>query len=160
MVEMCRANGLDVVRGDGLAHLEELEDDSLGGVFAAQVIEHLEPTRIVSLMRTARRKLRADGVLILETVNPGSVVALTNFYLDFTHVKPVHPLALQWLAESLEYADSELLYLSPVEDGPRLRPLPDGVGTEEEAGEFNDAVVATNEVLYGPRDYALIARRP
>jgi O-antigen chain-terminating methyltransferase len=160
MVKLCQATGLDVVHGDGLTHLEGLEDESLGGVFAAQVIEHLEPARIVSLVRTARTKLRPGGALIIETVNPASVVALSNFYLDFTHVKPVHPLALQWLAESLEFADSKLVYLSPVEAGPRLRPLPDGVGSEEEAGEFNDAVAATNEVLYGPRDYVLIARRP
>jgi SAM-dependent methyltransferase len=159
MVALCQARGLDVALGDGLAHLKAIPDETLGGVFAAQVIEHLTPAQVITLMRTAYGKLRPGGVLILETVNPASVVALTNFYLDFTHVKPIHPLALEWLAESLEFTDRELLYLSLVQGGPRLRPLPAGVGSAEEAKAFDDAAAATNEVLYGPRDYALVARR-
>ena len=88
------------------------------------------------------------------------MVALTNFYLDFTHAQPIHPLALEWLAQSVGSVDTELVYLSPVEDGPRLRPLPKGVATPRAARAFNRGIEATNEVLYGPRDYALIARRP
>ena len=160
MVRLCRSKGLTVSHGDGITLLAVTDDGSLGGVFAAQVVEHLPPARILALLQAAHRTLRSGGVLVLETINPGSVVALANFYLDFTHVKPVHPLALEWLAESLGFTDCELVYLSPVEGGPRLRELPDGIGDAEAVQDFNHAVAATNEVLYGPRDYALIARRP
>ncbi len=160
MVKACAAQGLDVAHGDGIAYLRTLPDASLGGIFAAQVIEHLQPARIVIMMQLALRKLRPNGVLVLETVNPATVVALTNFYLDFTHVKPIHPLALEWLAESLEFADCELLYLSPVGAKQRLQELPDGAAEPEAVKRFNEALAATNDVLYGPRDYALVARRP
>src|SRR6185436_12641754 len=40
MVAYARGEGLDVTQADALAHLEELDDGSLGGVFAGQVVEH------------------------------------------------------------------------------------------------------------------------
>ena len=43
MVEVCREKGLDAEEADALEHLRALPDGSLGGLFAAQVIEHLDP---------------------------------------------------------------------------------------------------------------------
>jgi len=43
MVEVCLARGLNVAEGDALGFLESLPDGSLGGLLAAQVVEHLEP---------------------------------------------------------------------------------------------------------------------
>jgi hypothetical protein len=43
MVEVCRARGLDVAEADVVSYLESLPDASLGGLFAAQVVEHLQP---------------------------------------------------------------------------------------------------------------------
>jgi 2-polyprenyl-3-methyl-5-hydroxy-6-metoxy-1,4-benzoquinol methylase len=159
MVELCRADGFAVANDDGLHHLSGLDDESLDGVFAAQVVEHLRSAQVAGLMQTALRKLRPEGVLVLETVNPTSLVALMDFSLDFTHVAPIHPLALAWLAESSGFDEVSTIYLSPVEGGPRLRSLPDSVGSATTRREFDDAVAATNEVLYGPREYALIARK-
>jgi 2-polyprenyl-3-methyl-5-hydroxy-6-metoxy-1,4-benzoquinol methylase len=70
MVLLCREKGLDVVMDDAFAHLTVLPDDSVGGVFAAQVIEHLHPRRVIELVRLCYRKLVPGGVLILETPNP------------------------------------------------------------------------------------------
>jgi O-antigen chain-terminating methyltransferase len=159
MVALCRADGFDVAHDDGIRHLRGLDDGSVDGVFAAQVIEHLPPAQVAALVQTARRKLRPGGALVLETVNPTSLVALMNFYLDFTHVAPIHPLALEWLAQSSGFESTEILYLSPVEGGMRLQPLPGPLGDERSRRRFDDAIEATNEILYGPRDYALVARK-
>ena len=43
MVEVCRARGLEASTGDALGYLAELPDESLGGLLAIQVVEHLEP---------------------------------------------------------------------------------------------------------------------
>ncbi len=43
MVAYARGEGLDVEQADALAYLESLDDGSLGGVFAGQVVEHLPP---------------------------------------------------------------------------------------------------------------------
>ena len=61
MVALCRAEGLEVEQGDAVAHLEGLPDESLGGVFAAQVVEHLPPAPLVRLLELACAKLRPGG---------------------------------------------------------------------------------------------------
>jgi glycosyltransferase involved in cell wall biosynthesis/SAM-dependent methyltransferase len=92
MVRRCHEKGYTgVVHGDGLAYLESLDDGSLGAIFSAQVIEHLPYDALLSLFRLARRKLRADGLLIAETVNPHSTPALKTFWVDPTHQHPIFP---------------------------------------------------------------------
>ena len=43
MAELCRSRGLDVTEADAVGYLSMLPDASLGGIFAAQVVEHLQP---------------------------------------------------------------------------------------------------------------------
>ena len=53
MVAYARGEGLDVEQADAIAYLESLEDGSLGGIFAAQVVEHLPPATLVRLLELA-----------------------------------------------------------------------------------------------------------
>ena len=55
MVAAARAHGLDAVHGDALAFLTSVPDESLGGLIATQMIEHLEPTYLMRLLQAARR---------------------------------------------------------------------------------------------------------
>ena len=55
MVAYARGEGLDVEQADVVAYLESLPDGSLGGIFWAQVVEHLPPP---TLVRTARARAR------------------------------------------------------------------------------------------------------
>src|SRR4029078_8250877 len=59
----CRLKGLDVTRGDLLAFLRAEPDGPLGGVFAAQVAEHLPPRVLDQTLREAHRALRPGGLL-------------------------------------------------------------------------------------------------
>ena len=43
MVDVCVGKGLNVIAADALSYLRAQPDASLGGLFAAQVVEHLEP---------------------------------------------------------------------------------------------------------------------
>jgi hypothetical protein len=43
MAGVARERGLDAVAGDGLGYLEGIPDETLGGLIATQVVEHLEP---------------------------------------------------------------------------------------------------------------------
>lgn len=101
MVERCRALGLDVTLADANAHLEGLEDASLGAVFSAQLIEHLPYAELRRMLALARAKLRPGGVFVAETVNPHRVASLKTFWVDLTHQHPIFPevaLALSALA--------------------------------------------------------------
>lgn len=91
MVDRCRALGLPAVLGDGLEHLAGLDDGSVGTVFCAQVIEHLELSDLYRLLELSLRKLAPGGLLIAETVNPHNLAAMKTFWVDVTHRHPIFP---------------------------------------------------------------------
>ena len=91
MVERCREQGLHVGLGDGSEHLESLDDETVGTVFCAQVIEHLTADQLRRVLELSRRKLAPGGLFIAETVNPHSIPALKTFWVDLTHQHPVFP---------------------------------------------------------------------
>jgi SAM-dependent methyltransferase len=165
MVEACRANGLDATEGDALQFFESLDDASVGGIFSAQVVEHLKPGYLARLLETAAHKVRPGGLVILETINPASWVAFfESFIRDITHVWPLHPQTLQYLMRASGFREVAIEYRSPVPESGRLRPLPAppfGVdpATEAFVATFNENVEKLNMRLFGYLDYAVVARR-
>lgn len=146
-VALAREAGLAIEEGDGVVALERLGDGSLGGVVAFQVVEHWPAAKTWALLAAARRALAPGGVLILETINTDSLSALKAFFLDPTHVRPVPAEALRFLAEAVGFVDARIEYRAPLPPEERL----------DEASP-NDARL--NRLLFGPQDYALIARVP
>jgi O-antigen chain-terminating methyltransferase len=146
-VRLCRQAGLEVEEGDALSLLAGRPGESLGAVVAFQVVEHWTAAQIFAFLRQARRTLKPEGVLIAETVNTDSLSALRAFFLDPTHVRPVPPAALVFLAEAAGFAEASLEYRAPLPSEERL-----------EEATANDAKL--NRLLFGPQDYALIARVP
>ena len=162
MVQLCQEKGLHVMREDALHHLAGLPDRSLGGLFAAHLVEHLAPQDLTRLVALAQAKLEPGACLIFETPNPLCLWALVNyFYLDLSHVKPLHPQALAFLLEMHGFREIEVRYLHPVPEGVRLARLPEAGGTEWEriAALLNVNLDRLNDLLYGYADYAIIARR-
>jgi SAM-dependent methyltransferase len=161
MVAFCVGEGLDVEQGDALAHLETLPSGSLGGIFCAHVIEHLTPDRLVRLLELAADRLRPGGVLIAETPNPRTLVALSTFFADLTHVQPVHPDTLTVLARQAGFARADIRYTNEPPAEARLQPLEVG-GKDAVARQglavANDNFTRLNEVVFGPQDYALVAQ--
>ena len=91
MLAEARKLGLDVVAGDAVHALAQAPAGAYGAVTAMQVIEHLPERALKEFLGAARHALRAGGRLIVETVNPHSVVALKAFWLDPTHQHPLFP---------------------------------------------------------------------
>ena len=146
-VESARTAGLEVEQGDALAHLEGIPAGRLGAVVAFQVVEHWSPGDIFRFLQGARRAIAGGGVVIAETINSDSLSALRAFYLDPTHVRPVPPETLRFLAESAGFTEIRIEYRSPLPAAERL----------EEKSENEKRL---NDLLYGPQDYALIGRVP
>ena len=155
---LCQEKGLDVIHGDLFEYLESLADGSLGGVFSAQVIEHFaagDQLRFVSLLH---RKAGPGSPVVIETINAQCVFALTrSFFLDPSHVRPVHPETLKFAMESLKFNDVELRYSSPAMVR-RIPPLDLG-GAPANLAEFNCAIQDLNDLVYGYMDYAAIGWR-
>jgi len=97
MVAYAQGEGLDVVQEDVLEHLDHLPDRSLGGIFMGQVVEHLPPAMLVHSLRLAALKLRAGGLLVAETINPLSPIALRNYFADLTHAQPLVTSGCAWV---------------------------------------------------------------
>lgn len=159
-VAICRSKGLDVTPGDLLGYLRQQPDASLAGVFAAQVAEHLPPAVLATAIRESHRALRKGGVLVLETVNPRSVHAFHEVYVrDLTHVTPLHPETLRFVAAAQGFADVRIEMRTPVDAASRLQPVPVEGLPPQAAVALNENVALLNAFLYGPQEYALIARR-
>jgi 2-polyprenyl-3-methyl-5-hydroxy-6-metoxy-1,4-benzoquinol methylase len=149
MVTYAQGEGLPVEQADAVVHLEGLEDGELGAVFMAQVVEHLPPATLVSVLGLAAAKLRPGGLLIAETINPLSPIALRNYFADLTHAQPLVPETLELLARQAGFARTEIRYLN--EPAERL--------TEPDDPVIAANVRRLNELLFAPLDYALLARR-
>jgi SAM-dependent methyltransferase len=148
MVAYARGEGLDVEQADLVQHLESLEGGSLGGIFMGQVVEHLPAGVLTRALALAAAKLRPGGLLVAETINPLSPIALRNYFADLTHAQPLVPETLELLARQSGFAETEIRFLNEPAD--RL-------------SEPDDPVIAANvrrlnELLFAPLDYALVAR--
>jgi SAM-dependent methyltransferase len=163
MIAQCRSRDLCVELDDAVSYLEQLPDESLDGIFIDQVVEHLTPEYLTKLLRLCYRKLDFGHYILVETVNPLSFFSFANFYIDLTHVKPVHPETLKFLLESTGFTELETFFISPVSEEARLEKLPvfEEVSDKEKAITeiYNRNVDLLNSRLYGAQDYAVIGKK-
>ncbi|MGH7268610.1 MAG: class I SAM-dependent methyltransferase, partial [Candidatus Rokuibacteriota bacterium] len=164
MVARCREAGLEAERADALGYLMELPNGSLGGLFCSQVIEHLPPEAVIALVRLAHAKLRPGGVLLCETPNPTCLSVFSGaFYVDLTHIKPIHPQAAVFVLEAAGFREVEVRYVNAYPPDMRLQLLEPlwYMRRYEEAflQALNENFVRLNELLWGAQDYAVIGRR-
>ncbi|HOW45301.1 MAG TPA: class I SAM-dependent methyltransferase [Candidatus Aminicenantes bacterium] len=157
MLAEARDQGLECIKADALEFLKARPAASLDGVFSAQVAEHLEPEYLRRLVSECFRVLRPGAPLLLETVNPLSLFALSRIYfLDPGHVRPLHPEYLRYLLESSGFAAVEVLF-GPEPAGERLAEVDPSA---PQALAFNGNVDRLNRLLFGPSDYAALGRKP
>ena len=161
MVEAARERGLDVSTGDALAYLASVPDESLGGLFSAQVIEHLEPAYLLRLLEAAFAKMRAGAPIVLETINPACWFAFFSSYLrDITHSQPVHPDTLQYLLVASGFQRVEIRYRGPYPEQHKLQPVAATPALAEWAATLNENADKLNRLLFTHLDYAAVGHRP
>ena len=95
----------------------------------------------------AGRTLKPGGLLILETPNPENLlVGSCNFYLDPTHKNPIPIPTMRLLLEARGFRCEEVLKLHAI-SSPTI--------------EVKDQLTSHfNHYLYGPMNYAIVARKP
>ncbi|SHJ00928.1 class I SAM-dependent methyltransferase [Desulfofundulus thermosubterraneus] len=146
MISRCQEKGLEVERAEAISYLQSLPDESLCAVTAFQLVEHLAPSELWHLVQTALVKLKPGGVIILETVNPHSLAALQNFYLDLTHQRPIPAPTLRFLLEAAGFRRVAVRFSSPVPEALCLQ-----------GDDLN--VAKLNDLLFGYQDYAVVGWR-
>lgn len=145
LVALCRRKGLDAEAADLFGYLNAVAEQSLDGIFCAQVVEHLAPAAVPELVRLAHAKLAPGGILAVETPNPECLaIFATHFYLDPTHTRPVPPALLAFYFEESGFGRLETHRFAPaLESMPELGDLPESV----------------RKVLFGELDYAVLGYR-
>jgi SAM-dependent methyltransferase len=161
MVDVCRQQGLDATEADALSYLRAQPDHSLGGLFAAQVVEHLEPRYLTRLLDAAFDKLRPGATIILETINPACWFAFFESYIrDITHVRPIHPDTLTYLLIASGFQHVDIRYRAPYPEHEKLQPIAPQASLGDTVDTLNANVERLNRLLFTWLDYAAIGRRP
>jgi len=112
MLDEALKRGLSVERKDALEALRTTPDGTQAIVSMFHLAEHLPFDVLRALFTEAARVLRPGGVLIVETPNPENlVVGLINFHLDATHVRPIPPILMSFLADYSGFARNTTLRL-------------------------------------------------
>jgi len=156
MLRAAEEKGLKCRKSDALKYLGEKEDESVGGIFSAQVIEHLQPDYLREMVRESFRVLKKGCPIVLETVNPLSIFALSNIYfLDVTHQKPLHPEYMRYLLESSGFNDVSIIYSEQLNEE-----LLQEISPENPiAVAFNSNVDKLNKLLYSSPVYAVTGKK-
>ncbi|MGA3189740.1 MAG: class I SAM-dependent methyltransferase [Bryobacteraceae bacterium] len=144
-VALCRSKGLHAEQADLFAYLDALPDQSLGGIYCSQVVEHIDPHRLPDLVALMGKKLRSGSLAIIETPNPECLaIFATHFFIDPTHTRPVPPRLLGFYMEEAGFGRLEIERLSPAIDSmPALAELPQ----------------AFREQFFGGLDYVIFGRK-
>ncbi len=144
-VALCRSKGLDAEVADLFAYLPALASQSLGGLYCAQVIEHISPERLPEMIRLISSKMAQGAIAAFETPNPECLaIFASHFYIDPTHTRPVPSSLLAFYLEEAGFGHIEVRHLEPAVDSwPELASLP----------------AAVRDRFFGGLDYVLFSRK-
>jgi len=167
LVQAAARRGLKVIQGDVLEVLRAQETDSQGAVTAIHLFEHLTPAILAAVLVEIRRVLRRGGLLIAECPNPHTLrVGAAFFWQDPTHSRPLLPETLELFlrAAGLTPMRRELIHPFPddqllVDDEGGTQALTDRDMTTL-AERVDRLRSRLDEILNGPRDYAVWAKNP
>lgn len=143
MLAACAERGLIGIHGDAIEYISSLESNSQLVVSAFHVVEHISFESLQKLTEEAYRVLQPGGVLILETPNPENIyVSTCNFYLDPSHIKPIPPDLLFFIAKYCGFARANIVRL---QESPQV---------------LHSQGLTLNDVLGGASpDYAIVAQK-
>lgn len=156
--DYCKDKGLKAAKQDALSYMREQKDNSIGGIFMGQVAEHLENDYLLNLLANCHEKMEKGAYFIAETPNPTNLSTFaSSFYLDPSHVKPVHPEAFKFMLEYVGFKEVEIIYTESSKSAYRL-PLLNASGASN-LEEFNSGINCLSDMLMGSLDYAVVAKK-
>jgi len=94
LVGELRADGFTVHSGYAPRDLMTIDFGRFDGVFLGHIVEHLQPAEFESLLDWIYENIEDNGTVLIQTPDfSNSSVALENFWLDSTHIRP-YPVRL------------------------------------------------------------------
>lgn len=114
MVAECRKKKLEVYKIDLFDYLLNKKLNSHDGIIALQVVEHLNSRRVQNFVKLCFDKVKNGGYVIFETVNPLCPQALSYFWADLTHEKPLVPQVLRHIFKQYGFSQVDIVGRTPV----------------------------------------------
>jgi 2-polyprenyl-3-methyl-5-hydroxy-6-metoxy-1,4-benzoquinol methylase len=152
MAKFGQDRDLPIIVDDALHYLHDSSQPSAWDVITAfQFVEHLTPAQNARLLRGAVRCLRPGGIIIIETLNPNTIMAHKWFHLDLTHERLIFPQMMELLMETCGLRHVENSGINEVSKFERLH-----LKGDKEMRENFDRL---NGFLYGPQDYYIVGRK-
>lgn len=144
MVDRAVELGYDAVQDDAISYLSKQKKGSIGCITGFHIVEHIPFESLMELFGDCYRTITPGGFALFETPNPNNiVVGSSGFYMDPSHIKPIPPELLAFAMESVGFK-CEILRLHPV---------------HEKIEHTDEVVKDIMGLVYGARDYAVIARK-
>lgn len=163
--EAVRARGLDVVCQDVLDYMEQVEPDSIDGIFSAHLVEHLNYRQALKILELCRPALKPGGIILLVTPNARSMYAhLESFYKHFGHVSFYHPELLCFFLDYAGFVNPQMgenpQMATPLWGEPSLRlrlhdKAQPGPGQQQQPGSMLIPYLAYERLLPLPSDNLL-----
>ena len=145
MVQECKNLSLDVEIAEAISYLKSLEEDSISLISGFHIIEHLESfDDVLELLTQSHRALKSNGMIIFETPNTRNIlVGASDFYLDPSHQKPLHPMTMKFFAQKSGFRDAQSLVIK------------DGRFSDIDEIDFH----YIDDYVYTGRDYAIVGTK-
>ncbi len=158
-IESLKKQGFTVFHEDILSFLKRQDGETYGGAFAAQVVEHMPPDEVYAMLEQLYRVLKKDGVVIIETLNPESILGHhTVFFLDPTHIFPVHPRTLTFFLRHIGYSRVHVEYRSHYPDD--VLPCLEGKQIDRDVRDAWDRLTHfLRETILKPIEYYIVAHK-
>ena len=113
MVSITKELGLDAINYDAINYLKTQPDDTFSFITGFHIIEHLSFESLMDLFKESYRTLQKGGMIIFETPNSRNIlVSASDFYLDPTHINPLHPATLSFIASQNSFSDAKVFILA------------------------------------------------
>ncbi|MGB4420687.1 MAG: class I SAM-dependent methyltransferase [Candidatus Saccharimonadales bacterium] len=144
MIKYVKSRGFEVYEVDALSYLSKQKRNSLSGVVGFHIVEHLPFSALVKLSQECFRTVAKEGFVLFETPNPGNlIVGAKNFYMDPSHIRPLPAELLSFVLREAGFK-TEIIYKHPV---------------RETIKHTDQDVESLMKLVYGPRDYAILAKK-
>jgi hypothetical protein len=142
----------EVREDEAIVHLRALPDGALGGLVLTGCVERLPVGALVKLADLAAAKLAPGGVVVVVSVDPRWwIVNVDDVNVDLAPGRPLRRTTWERLFGERGFTGVEAVEGERAE---ALKLLPKGNAV------MNENLELLNDLLFGPSDYAVVARRP
>lgn len=159
MINSCKQSGLLAICADMITFLSNTASNSMDVITGFQVVEHISKSTLFKMLKECFRVLSNNGMIIFETPNICNIeVGASSFYLDPTHISPIHPELIKFMAKEVGFSKIEICYY----EQERINNWLVSIADNQEVMKYpviQELFNTYKSKLYCPADYAIVARK-